>query len=241
MTLVGNGTTFNISAGALAVGSDALTAIYTPDALSSVIYFGASNTVTITVAAPPQPAYALTAANVTLAAGAATGDTSTVTVTPSGGFTGSIALSAAVTTSPAGATLLPALSFGSTSPVNITGTNAGTATLTIFTTAASSPGCTNTSSRPQRASAYTFAGTALACLLFFGIPARRRRWRSLLGIFLLLAAFTATMTACGGGGHGGVACPQVITPGTTAGNYTITVTGTSGSQSQTTTLTLTVQ
>jgi hypothetical protein len=216
--------------------------VYTPDASSALLYASVSATAAVTVT--PPPSFSITGTSVSLKAGAATGNTSTVTVTPSGGFTGSVALTAAVASSPAGALFPPTLSFGSTGSVNITGASAGTATLTITTTAPSSPGCTNDSGQHQQASGRTLAGPiaglAIAGLLFFGIPARRRSWRGMLSIFLLLAAFAAGLVACGGSG-GGHACPNVISPGTTTGNYTITVTGTSGSVSSAGTITLTVQ
>jgi hypothetical protein len=63
------------------------------------------------------------------------------------------------------------------------------------------------------------SGAVLALLVFFGIPARRRGWRAILGAFVLLATL-GSLAACGGGGSksgGG---------GTTAGSYVFTVTGT---------------
>ena len=47
--------------------------------------------------------------------------------------------------------------------------------------------------------------------------------------------------ACGGGGGGISNCPTSITPGTTAGTYTVTVTGTSGNITETGAVALTVQ
>ena len=232
--------TITIPAGALTIGSDTLTASYTPDAISSSIYTAATGSASVTVTNPPAPTYSLTAPNLTFKAGAETGNTVIVSVNPVNGFAGVVDLSAAITTAPAGAVNSPILSFP-TGGVTINSTNSVGDTLTITTVAPSSPSCTNTTGQGHQASWYTATGSALAVVLLFGIPARRRRWRGLLGIFLLLAAFTSAVTACGGSGHGGVACPQVIMPGTTTGNYAITVTGTAGSQSQTTTLTLTVQ
>jgi hypothetical protein len=46
------------------------------------------------------------------------------------------------------------------------------------------------------------------------------------------------MEACGGGGNGG---SGQVSPGTTAGAYTVTVTGTSGAESQTAVVKLTVE
>jgi len=80
----------------------------------------------------------------------------------------------------------------------------------------------------------------LSCLLLVGIPARRRCWRTLLGLMVLLVFLGFATTACGGGGSassgggGGIA-------GTTPGAYTVTVTAASpGIAAVTTTVSLTV-
>jgi peptidoglycan/LPS O-acetylase OafA/YrhL len=120
--------------------------------------------------------------------------------------------------------------------VSITGTAAGSATLTIATTAA--VGCTQAYQTPRGVLWYTGGGAALACVLLFGIPARRRRWRLALAMLALLVALLGGLAACGGGL---VSPPCTPTPGTTPGAYTITVTGTSGATTATGTVTLTVQ
>jgi N-acetylneuraminic acid mutarotase len=170
---------------------------------------------------------------VTVTPGAVTGITSTITVTPNGGFIGNVALTAAITSSPVGAKSLPSLSFNSTSPVSITSASAGTATLTVYTTAQT----TATLVYPARPGTpwYAASGATLACILLIGIPARRRSWRTVLGMLALLVALTSGVLACGGGGGG------TIYPGTTPGSYTITVTGTSGTAIATGTISLTVQ
>lgn len=79
----------------------------------------------------------------------------------------------------------------------------------------------------------------LALLVFFGIPARRRSWRAMLGALLLIAALGG-LSACGDfwqapGGN--------TADGTTTGNYVFTVTGTGSptvSPAVTTTFTVTV-
>lgn len=187
----------------------------------------------------PTASFSITGTSVSVAAGATTGNTSTVTLTPANGFTGSIALTAAITSSPANAVLPPTLSFGTTSPVSISGTTAGTATLTISTTASSSPGCTG-SATPQRSAPWYFGGAALACISLIGIPGRRRSWRTMIGMAGVLVALVSGVAACGGSG-GGMACPNVISAGTTAGVYVITVTGMSGSITETGTVQLTVE
>ena len=233
-SLASGSATIDIPAGALTVGTDTLTVSYTPDFASSSTYNTAtgSNTVTVTLG----PTFALSSgAIIAVTRGATSGNTSTVTVTPSGGFAGAVALTAALTTTPSGAANLPILSFGSTTPVNITSANPGTATLTVSTTAATSAALV-TPRVPNRW--YASGGVALACLLLFGIPARRRLWRNLLGMFLLLAFVTCAIVSCGGGG--GNSGGGGGNPGTTAGSYVVTVTGTSGSTTNTTTVNLTV-
>jgi subtilase family serine protease len=213
------------------VGSTTLSVTFTPNDSSD--YNTATDSVTLVVGTAVNPTFALGGTNVSLAPGASSANTSTITVTPAGGFAGSVTLSAAITQSPAGVSDAPTLSFGSTSPLTISGSNAGTATLTITTTAA-----TASVERLKNPSGWRTAGSAaLACLLLFGLP-RRRGWRGLFSMLVVLAVIAGGMTACsngstaGGGGNGN--------PGTTAGPYTITVTGVSGSNTVTTTITLTV-
>jgi len=246
-TLSSGSATINVPAGSLAVGSDTLTATYTPDSSSSSTYNSATGSNTVTVTSAVAPSFTLAGTAVTIATpGAATGNTSTITVTPAGGFTGSVALTAQVTSSPAGAQDLPTLSFGSTTPVSITGASAGTAILTISTTAATSGALVY----PERPGAkrrgvpwYAAGGATLACLLFFGIPARRRSWRAMLGMLALLVVLAGGAAACGGGGNngGGGGGGGGGNSGTTPGAYTITVTGTSGTITETGTVALTVQ
>jgi hypothetical protein len=85
--------------------------------------------------------------------------------------------------------------------VSISGTTAGTATLTISTTAPKSAALTH----PKRPGVpwYVAGGATLACLLLFGIPARRRRWQTMLGMLALFVALSGGMLACSGGGSGG--------------------------------------
>jgi hypothetical protein len=188
-------------------------------------------TVNVAVSAYIAPSFALTNGGaITISSpGATTGNTTTITVMPSGGFTGNVTLTAAIASSPSGAMDPPTFSFGTTSPVNITGALNATGTLTVTTTAAT----TGALVRPNtRTVPWYAAGTALACLLFFGIPARRRRGRSMLGMFVLLVLLVGGIVSCGGKSSGNSK--------TTTGSYTVVVTGTSGSIMQTTTVTLTV-
>ncbi len=233
--LVSGSASITIPAGSLPTGSDTLTTTYSGDSN----YSPATGTALVTVAPPPS-GFSLAGTAVSVAPGATTGNTSTITLTPAGGFTGSVTMTAVLATSPAGAIDPPTLSFGSTSPISITGAGAGTATLTISTTPSSTSPCTATNQVRPRTPWYA-GGTALACLILFGIPARRRSWRFLLGVFLLLVALGGGVLACGGGGGEGGGCTGLSSSGTTAGGYTITVTGTSGATVATGTVALTVQ
>jgi len=226
---------FTIPANSLPIGSDDLTASYSGDLNFSA---GSSDEfVTVTPAVPP--GITISGTTATVMRGATTGNTSTITVTPAGGFTGSVALSASITTSPSGIQNPPTLSFGATSPMSITGSAAGTATLTATTSAES--GCTAQAYPMHRGVPwYTSGGAALACLLLFGIRARRRRWLTMLGLLALLVAFSGGTLACGGGG-GGSTCDTAENPGTLTGTYTVTVTGTSGTTTGQGTITLIVE
>jgi peptidoglycan/LPS O-acetylase OafA/YrhL len=130
------------------------------------------------------------------------------------------------------------LSFGLTNPVSITGAAAGTATLTISTTAASSAAI-----GPMQRGVpwYVVGDAALACMLFFGWPARRRGWRrsygGLLGLVALLALVAGGLSACAGGGSNG----GNTNSGTTPGTYIVTVSGMAGTSAGQGAITVTIQ
>jgi hypothetical protein len=76
---------------------------------------------------------------------------------------------------------------------------------------------------------------AMASLLFFGLPIRRRRTITQLS---LLPIATLISVAIGCGGTKAAAPPT--NPGTTPGAYTVTLTGSSGAIKATTAVTVTV-
>jgi N-acetylneuraminic acid mutarotase len=190
---------------------------------------------------PASPDFTISGTAVSIVAGATTGNTSTITVTPIGDFTGSVTLTGALTTSPSGVTAPPTFTFNSTGPLAIAGNAAGTRTLTIATTASSSPTCASSNQVPSGIPWYAGSGAALASLFLFVVPKRGRTWRSMLSLGLSFMALVGGVVACSGGGGGGVACPSVVTSGTTAGTYIITVRGTSGAITKTGTVTVRVQ
>ncbi|MGB6482580.1 MAG: VCBS repeat-containing protein [Candidatus Acidiferrales bacterium] len=155
-----------------------------------------------------------------------------ITVAPSGGFVGQVALTAAITSSPSGAQDLPTLTFGSTGSVTVTSTASATATLTISTTPATSTTVTYRTSPiiPW----YIACGTALALILLLNFSARARECRATLPLLVFLV--TLTGVACGGNNNQ----PAPANPGTTPGTYIVTITATSGSVVATSTITLTV-
>ncbi len=217
-----------------------------------VTYYGdaiyAPATVTLTV--PDAFPFTVGATPVNIAApGATTGNISTVTLTPVNGFTGTVYLSCALTTSPSGAADPPACTVPPS--VSIPGTIAVTATMTINSTAVGSAALVQPFPRgplplgplpnmPGWLAAC--AAMALAALLLLGIRGQSRRlWR--LASFLFLLAVLASIVACGGGGASTSPPPN---PGTTPGSYTFTVTGSFTANSaagttQKTTATITIQ
>jgi sugar lactone lactonase YvrE len=181
------------------------------------------------------PTFSISGTAVTVTKGAGSGNTSKITVQPANGFTGSVALSASITSSPSGATNLPTLSFGATSPVSITGAASGVATLTISTTAASSA-----ANRKRPALWLSGSGMTLAVAIFILVPGDRRKWRTLIASVVVLLVLS-NLSACGGGGGNGGGGGGGSISGTTSGNYVITVVATSGAINQTCTVNLTVQ
>ena len=76
----------------------------------------------------------------------------------------------------------------------------------------------------------------LSALLFFGVPIRKRRWKTLF-MLLLFAAVSGMAVGCGAGAK---ANKPNVNPGTALGNYTVTVTGVAGTTMATTAVTVTV-
>jgi trimeric autotransporter adhesin len=171
-----------------------------------------------------------------LSPGATSGNTSTIDVaSTSGGFNSSIVLTCAVTTTMSSPNDPPTcgLSPGSITPGQ-------SSTLTITTTAASSSDLVYPKLNNGKGWLGAGGGAILALLVFFGIPARRRSWRSMLGLVVALVVLGG-LSSCGGGGGGGGGGTSPGNTGTAAGAYTVTVTGVSGSITETTSVSLTVQ
>lgn len=199
---------------------------------SDSTYGPASVNVSFTVTQGGTSPFSLTATPVTIATpGATTGNTSTIGVSPGGGFTGAVYLSCAMTASPVGAQYLPTCSIPPS--VNITGATAVTATMTINSTPASTTAFVAPArkrllpNRPWALAANTAA--MLGPLLLFGILTQRRSSARFANLLFLLALLVC-LAGCGGGssnlgGGGGGGAGGNSIPGTTPGTYTFTAYG----------------
>jgi hypothetical protein len=212
----GSATSIPLAGGIPGTGTASIAVSYSGDAT----YGPESATVTFTVSSGTTSPFTLGGSPLTIAAGATTGNASTITVTPLGGFTGNIYLSCALNSSPSGAIHLPTCSIPAS--VDITGAAAATAVMTIISTAPSTitvgSSVQRHNGRPWNAAngGILFCGVLLAGC--FRSSQRRRVWLSLVLLFALVG-----FTACGGNNGGGTTTQQV--PGTTPGNYTFTVNG----------------
>jgi hypothetical protein len=141
------------------------------------------------------------------------------------GYAGTVNMTCKLTTGPKTATP-PECGMN---PASVTLTVGGTAQpfILIFGKGTTlPPGITlgsNVPSSPSKGKGLGFGlsagGAVLACGLLFGIPGRRRGWRAMLSVLLLLVAASG-FTAC-------ISTPKMIT----TGQYTFTVTGTDSADS----------
>jgi len=181
----------------------------------------------------PTPNFSLSGPAITIASAGASG-TSTITLAPSNGFTGTVdltcALTPASTTAEITCTVDPSVAITSGS---------ATATLTVATTAAHARTSTSASARPRGCFPWLAASSGLgfAGIVLLGIPSRRRKSAALA---MVMFACLTVWAGCGGGASSN-SNNTPANPGTPANTYTIAVTGTSGSISHTTNVTVTVQ
>jgi hypothetical protein len=193
----------------------------------------------LTVGAPYAALFFSNSGSIAVNPGATTGNSSTITILPVGGFTGTVNLRCVVGTSMSGNSDLPTCTIPGS--VVISGTSAATAALTVSTTAATSSALVP-HSRYLRFGGLT---TVLAVVFFFGLPSKRRRWMRVVGAIVLAVSIGAL--GCGGGGGGGSGGGGGGggggNPGTTPGAYTVLVIGAdaaTGNITAQTTVTLTV-
>jgi trimeric autotransporter adhesin len=190
----------------------------------------------IGVVPPPAPSFTLAGNSIGIPSPGSTG-TSIVTITPTGGFTGTVTLTCAVAGSPTGAVDTPTCSV--TAPAAVSGTVPVTATLTVSTTPVSSAVVHDL----LRRSSPLEAG-GMTALLLFGIPRRRRHWKTVLSLLLFASLATAAIGCATRPTSATTPIMMPVTtpanPGTTPGAYSIIVTGTSGAVAQSTAVTVAV-
>jgi len=213
-----------IPANNLNAGTDTLSVAYSGDSVYST---GTAGTVSVTVT---QATYTLTASAASPAS-VSPGASATSTISGNASttdYSGTVTLSnCAITSSPTNAQNLPSCSASGTITYS-GGTTApsgtGTATVVTYSNTAMNQG---NPVNPFKG-LYGAGGTALALLVFLGIPARRKNWRAMMGMVVLVAGL-ATLSACGGG-----SVNNNQSNATTAGSYTFQVTGTGNDPASTT-------
>ncbi len=214
--------TATLSVATLGSGAHSLTAQYSGNATFAA---GTSSAVSLTVNAA-MPAFAVAASPALGSVAPGSSVTTTLTLTPSGGFTGAVALSCAG---------LPTDATCAFSPSSVTlGASAATSTLTIATTGQTAA---------LNGIPWGPGGIVLGAFLIPLFRSRRVNAQiRVLACTALLTIGTCGLHGCGGddsgsssgGGTGGGSA------GTPAGKYTIVITATAGTMTHTVNYTLTV-
>ena len=232
VTLSGGNAVLTVATTALTSGGHTLTVNYSGD----TNYFGSKGSVSLNIVAATTPDFTISPATGTLTVAAGqTGAPVLFTVTPVNGFTGPVNFTATVT----GNTLNATGSFNPTT-VTLSGTTAGT---TTFTLAAFTVSGGNASPAVKRAGNQlpgkpweVGSGLAMAALLCWLVPGRRRRWTALAGLLISLTMFS--VSGCGGSNN---FTPIPTTTNSAPGTYTITISATSTTSTHNATLTVVVQ
>jgi beta-glucanase (GH16 family) len=150
--------------------------------------------------------------NITVKAGATTGNTTTIDMVGTMG-TGRVAFSCS-TNAPKASCVVTSSDTVNTHTVDFTSSSAASPTVTVSTTA-------NTSSAANASFGWiSFAGAGLLGLML--IPVRENAARMRLCVLLVTILAIGIMPACGGGSSSG-GPPPPPSGGTTPGNYTVTV------------------
>jgi subtilase family serine protease len=181
--------------------------------------------VTVNGVANPNATFTMSAGAASPASVAPGGtEVSNVTLTAVDGYSGTVTFACAQTSGPSNASGdAPVCVFSASAAAMGSSTTFAVETLAAVASSEltwpKAGGKGSGSQRQQWAGAG--GGAVLALLVFLGIPARRRSWRSMLGALVALAVL-GSLAACGGGG--GTTNPG--SPGTAVGTYVFTVTGT---------------
>jgi hypothetical protein len=223
---LGSGGTATFTTTTLAAGTQSITATYGGSAA-----FAASTSSAVTVAVAGGPAFTVALSAAAGAVGAGQATTTTVSLTPSGGFAQTVALKCSGL--PQGATC----SFAPAS-VSVTG-GVATSTLTITAGSAAAMNSSRGPVDPLTPGGVLVAGISLPIALRRRRTQSRRLPRAARGA--LIMATLALLAGCGGTGGGGSGSPSGGSSGATpAGSYTVVVTATAGSVSQSANFALTV-
>ncbi len=209
------------SAGALADGSDTITAVYTGD--TNYAASPTSNGVNVTVGGTPDftlPTGGFGTVNVSAPGGTGTVNLS---LTATNGFTGTVTFTCVASSLPSETTCS-------------TGTIAGpatTGTMSVTTTGPHQVAHLEKSKQDYLAFWTLAGGLTFGAVLLLGAPRRRVG----VAMLLLVLGLIVMLPACGGGGGSGTHTD----PGTPVGQTTVSVTATSGTLSHTATFVLNVQ
>jgi subtilase family serine protease len=225
-TLTAGVLNFTIPAYSLTAGTDAITATYSGDSNNG------GNNATSSNIAVTDSTYAVTATAVTLTAGSSTGNTSTITVTPSGQYAGTVTYTASITSSPAGAVHIPTVTVAPVGGLVFTSASsaAQTGTITVTTVSNAAVKALNKGAVSQNSNSgwFKLAGGSLFASFLLCLVPRARNWRKMMMAILLIVSASFAVMGCGssggsgGGGGGGGGGGN----GTTVGAYTVTVTPT---------------
>ncbi len=197
-----------------AAGSYSVTATYKGDSNNAA---STSSAATIVIAAPDFTVTA-TPTSGTITPGQTA--TFTFTVSPVGGYAGSVNFSCGT---------VPSLAACSFSPASVTPSGGGPASSTMTLTTAASTALLNPDRRSSPPLPPWLPGGGLALAGAMGLaltPRKSRRWnRQLRGLcwVLLMASISFSLLGCGGGGNS-----SPSNPGTPAGSYTISVSASGG-------------
>jgi hypothetical protein len=195
-----------------AAGTYTVTAAYSGD---SYWQPSTSNAISQTVLSQPAT-FKMTSTTqaLSLTAGATSGNAYSLNVTPVLGFTGTVNLTCTVSYNGSGTANAPTCALGNPSiSINLNATY-GLSLVTI-----------NSVARPtasSRLQSWARPGAITLCaLMLWLVPVRRRSWRALTGVMVLLVGLTA-LSGCGGKGSSTPSAPVATTPG----SYTVTIAAT---------------
>jgi len=180
--------------------------------------YGASTTlVSVTMLSP----FTMTAASsVSFTAGATSGNTAALTVTPATGFTGPVYFACVIAYYPPGAQHLPTCSVPSS--VNVAGGSTVNSAMTISSTAPTTARAEHTGN-PRWLAAQSLV--LVAGIFVIGLPLRRRVRIHGSALLLIVLAGSMAMVSCGSGGSNGGGGGRHTAAGTTPGTYKFMVDG----------------